>query len=248
MMFSEVKTVSSKVAASDKTPGPDEAIHIWPEFEGFQHQIEFSRQREVVYWHHRTRTSLFHRGLEHAIAFVHADGNQPDPSRLNGEVFTASLVCTNRMLPASLHTGDICVPVNKIQRWHRSATLRARPVPLYPVTDGDMHWSLISCMNLNYLSLLDRGADPGVAYLRYAGYPPSTAGTAFLTEARCHRKMESRPVDRLFKGVPVRGLSTTLWINPAPLSVKARSTCWVPYCHTFCAVRQHQLISLSQNY
>lgn len=49
----------SKVAASDKTPGPDEAIHIWPEFEGFQHQIEYSRQREVVYWHHRTRTSCF---------------------------------------------------------------------------------------------------------------------------------------------------------------------------------------------
>ncbi|GHL45685.1 hypothetical protein ECZU29_05350 [Escherichia coli] len=28
--------------------------------------------------------------------------------------------------------------------------------PLWPVTDGDMHWSLISAMNLNYLSLLDR--------------------------------------------------------------------------------------------
>lgn len=28
--------------------------------------------------------------------------------------------------------------------------------------------------------------------------------------------MTSRPIDRLFKGVPVRGLSTTLWINPGP--------------------------------
>ena len=28
-------------------------------------------------------------------------------------------------------------------------------------------------------------------------------------------KLDARPVDRLFKGVPVRGLATTLWINPA---------------------------------
>ncbi|HBU8852653.1 type VI secretion system baseplate subunit TssF [Citrobacter sp. Cs237] len=213
----QVKTVSSKVAASDKTPGPDEAIHIWPEFEGFQHQIEYSRQREVVYWHHRTRTSLFHRGLDHAIAFVHADGSLPDSSRLSGEVFTASLVCTNRMLPASLHTGDICVPVNKNPAVASFSNVTRPTRPLYPVTDGDMHWSLISSMNLNYLSLLDREAL--IQVLRTFDMP----GIHHPQQARLSsqkldaiEKMESHPVDRLFKGVPVRGLSTTLWINPAP--------------------------------
>ncbi|WP_250144884.1 type VI secretion system baseplate subunit TssF, partial [Escherichia coli] len=29
-------------------------------------------------------------------------------------------------------------------------------------------------------------------------------------------KLETKPVDRLFKGVPVRGLATTLWIRPDP--------------------------------
>lgn len=213
----QVKSVSGKVAASDKTPAPDEKTHIWPEFEGFQHQIEYSRQREVVYWHHRTKTSLFHQGLEHAIAFVHADGSQPDSARLRGEVFTASLVCTNRMLPASLHTGDICVPVNKNPAVASFSNVTRPTRPLYPVTDGDMHWSLISCMNLNYLSLLDREAL--IQVLRTFDLP----GIHHPQQARLSsqkldaiERMESRPVDRLFKGVPVRGLSTTLWINPAP--------------------------------
>ncbi|AMH18779.1 type VI secretion system baseplate subunit TssF [Hafnia paralvei] len=213
----QVKSVSSKVSTSDKKPGPDEKIHIWPEFEGFQHQIEYSRQREVVYWHHRTKTSLLHQGLEHALAFVHADGSQPDNSRVRGEVFTASLVCTNRMLPISLHIGDICVPVNKNPAVASFSNVTRPTRPLYPVTDGDMHWSLISCMNLNYLSLLDREAL--IQVLRTFDLP----GIHHPQQARLSsqkldaiEQMESRPVDRLFKGVPVRGLSTTLWINPAP--------------------------------
>ncbi|MFS9381820.1 type VI secretion system baseplate subunit TssF [Citrobacter sp. ANG330] len=208
-----VKSVSSKLP----TASQGKTFRLWPEFEGFQHQIEYSRQREVVYWHHRTKTSLFHHGLDHSIAFVHADGSQPDCSRLNGEVFTASLVCTNRMLPASLHSGDICVPVNKNPAVASFSNVTRPTRPLYPVTDGDMHWSLISCMNLNYLSLLDREAL--IQVLRTFDLP----GVHHPQQARLSsqkldaiEKMESRPVDRLFKGVPVRGLSTTLWISPAP--------------------------------
>lgn len=208
-----VKSVFSKVTESSQ----GKQRLLWPEFEGFQHQIEYSRQREVVYWHHRTKTSLFHQGLDHAIAFVHADGSQPDSSRLDGEVLTASLVCTNRMLPVSLHTGDICVAVNKNPAAASFSNVTRPTRPLYPVTDGDMHWSLISCMNLNYLSLLDREAL--IQVLRTFDLP----GIHHPQQARLStqkldaiEKMESRPIDRLFKGVPVRGLSTTLWVNPAP--------------------------------
>lgn len=208
-----VKNVFSQVTESSQ----GKQRLMWPEFEGFQHQIEYSRQREVVYWHHRTKTSLFHQGLEHAIAFVHADGNLPDSDRLDGEVLTASLVCTNRMLPISLHTGDICVAVNKNPAAASFSNVTRPTRPLYPVTDGDMHWSLISCMNLNYLSLLDREAL--IQVLRTFDLP----GIHHPQQARLSskkldsiEKMESRPIDRLFKGVPVRGLSTTLWINPTP--------------------------------
>lgn len=213
----QVKSVTSKIKSSNKISDSNDRLIFWPEFEGFQHQIEYSRQREVVYWHHRTKTSLFHQGLDHSIAFVHADGNLPDQTRLDGEVFTASLVCTNRMLPASLHIGDICISVDKNPAVASFSNVTRPTRPLYPVTDGDMHWSLISCMNLNYLSLLDREAL--VQVLRTFDLP----GIHHPQQARLSsqkldaiKKMESRPVDRLFKGIPVRGLSTTLWINPAP--------------------------------
>jgi type VI secretion system protein ImpG len=213
----QVKSVSSKVVTSDKAPGPDEKIQIWPEFEGFQRQIEYSRQRESVYWHHRIKSSVLHQGMEHDIAFVHADGSQPDSSRLKDEVFTASLLCTNRMLPVSLQIGDICVPINKNSGLASFSNVTRPTRPLYPVLDGDMHWSLISCMNLNYLSLLDREALiqvlrtfdlPGIHHPQQARLSPEKLDAI--------EKMESRPIDRLFKGIPVRGLSTTLWINPAP--------------------------------
>lgn len=208
-----VKSVSSKTAGSDTS----KAHRLWPEFESFNHQIEYSRQREVVYWHHRTKTSLFHRGLDHAIAFVHADGEVPEAAKMKGEVITTALVCTNRMLPARLHAGDICVAIGKNPAVASFSNITRPTRPLYPVTDGDMHWSLISSMNLNYLSLLDR--DVLVQILRTFDLP----GIHHPQQARLSRQkldaiktMETRPVDRLFKGVPIRGLATTLWIDPAP--------------------------------
>lgn len=212
-----VKSVAGQSAETDELSVKGKKTRSWPEFESFNHQLEYSRQREVVYWHHRTKTSLFHRGLEHAIAFVHADGRLPEPSMLEGEVITASLVCTNRMLPAELHTGDICVAVGKNPAVASFSNVTRPTRPLYPVTDGDMHWSLISSMNLNYLSLLDR--DALVQILRTFDLP----GIHHPQQARLSQqkldaieKMETKPVDRLFKGVPVRGLATSLWINPAP--------------------------------
>lgn len=208
-----IKSVSSKIRESVQ----GQQSRLWPEFESFQHQIEYSRQREVIYWHHRTKTSLFHRGLEHAIAFVHADGSQPEQSSLNGEVFTAALVCTNRMLPDSLHTGDICEAVDKNPAVASFSNITRPTRPLYPVTDGDMHWSLISCMNLNYLSLLDREALIQVMRtfdLPGVHHPQQARLSSQKLEAI--EKLDTRPVDRLFKGIPVRGLSTTLWINPEP--------------------------------
>ncbi|EPR9703603.1 type VI secretion system baseplate subunit TssF [Citrobacter freundii] len=212
-----VKSVSSKVSASGEVAGVTSPSRLWPEFESFNHQMEYSRQREVVYWHHRTKTSLFHRGLEHSIAFVHADGRLPDPAHLSGEALSVSLVCTNRMLPVQLHTGDICVAVGKNPAVASFSNVTRPTRPLYPVTDGDMQWSLISCMNLNYLSLLDREAL--VQILRTFDLP----GIQHPQQARLSQqkldaieRLETKPADRLFKGVPVRGLSTTLWINPAP--------------------------------
>lgn len=72
-------------------PVSTQAARQWPAFESFSHQMEYSRKREVVYWHHRTKTSLFHRGFDHTLAFIHADGSYPsDESLLSNEVVSVS--------------------------------------------------------------------------------------------------------------------------------------------------------------
>lgn len=100
------------------------------------------------------------------------------------------------MIPARLHTGDICVAVNKIRQWPHFVMSRARHCRSGPVTDGDMHWSLISAMNLNYLSLLDR--ETLIQILRTFDLP----GAHHPQRARLSRqkldaieKLETKPVE-----------------------------------------------------
>ncbi|RXJ16450.1 type VI secretion system baseplate subunit TssF [Lelliottia nimipressuralis] len=213
----QVKSVSSKIIALDETPGTGDRTRIWPQFEGFQHQLEYNLRREVVYWQHRTKTSLFQQGLDHSIAFVHGDGRTPERTSVNVEVFNVSLICTNRMQPASLQVGDICIPIDKNPAVASFSNITRPTRPLYPMTNGIMHWSLLSCMNLNYLSLLDREALiqvlstfdlPGINDFHHARLSSNKLDAI--------EKMVSEPIDRLFKGVPVRGMSTTLWVNPTP--------------------------------
>lgn len=212
-----VASVSCHTQASEEEFGKGKNRQMWPEFESFDHQTEFSDQRKVVYWQHRTKNSLLHRGTEHTVAFIHADGSQPDPSLTENEVVTAELVCTNRMLPEQLHPGDVCVAVGKNPAVASFSNVTRPTCSLNPVTDDDRIWSLISCMNLNYLSLLEREAL--IEILRTFDLP----GIHHLQLARLSRekldaiaRMETKPIDWLFKGVPRRGLATTLWINPAP--------------------------------
>ncbi|EMZ4675526.1 type VI secretion system baseplate subunit TssF [Escherichia coli] len=137
-------------------PVSTQAARQWPAFESFSHQMEYSRKREVVYWHHRTKTSLFHRGFDHTLAFIHADGSYPsDESLLSNEVVSVSLTCTNRELPSQIRSGDITGTTGKNAAVASFRNITRPTQPLWPVIDGSLHWSLLSAMNLNYLSLLD---------------------------------------------------------------------------------------------
>ncbi|WP_088544358.1 type VI secretion system baseplate subunit TssF [Escherichia coli] len=159
-------------------PVSTQAARQWPAFESFSHQMEYSRKREVVYWHHRTKTSLFHRGFDHTLAFIHADGSYPsDESLLSNEVVSVSLTCTNRELPSQIRSGDITGTTGKNAAVASFRNITRPTQPLWPVIDGSLHWSLLSAMNLNYLSLLDTDALKQVIanFDRHAIHHPQTA-------------------------------------------------------------------------
>ncbi|EAM3780337.1 type VI secretion system baseplate subunit TssF [Salmonella enterica] len=194
-----------------------EAARHWPAFESFRHQMEYGRKREVIYWQHRTRTSLFHRGFGHTLAFIHADGSLPDASLLNNEVVSVSLTCTNRELPVQLRPGDITGTTGKNASVASFRNITRPTRPLWPVIDGSLHWSLLSAMNLNYLSLLDADALKQVIanFDRHAIHHPQMARLS-QQKLDAIERLETTPVDRLFTGIPVRGLASTLSIHPEP--------------------------------
>ncbi|HCN7703427.1 TPA: type VI secretion system baseplate subunit TssF, partial [Escherichia coli] len=181
-------------------PVSTQAARQWPAFESFSHQMEYSRKREVVYWHHRTKTSLFHRGFDHTLAFIHADGSYPsDESLLSNEVVSVSLTCTNRELPSQIRSGDITGTTGKNAAVASFRNITRPTQPLWPVIDGSLHWSLLSAMNLNYLSLLDTDALKQVIanFDRHAIHHPQTARLS-QQKLDAIERLETRPVDRLF--------------------------------------------------
>ncbi|CAM7505095.1 type VI secretion system baseplate subunit TssF [Citrobacter portucalensis] len=198
-------------------PVTTQAARHWPAFESFRHQMEYNRNREVVYWQHRTKTSLFYRGFDHSLAFIHADGSFPDASLLNNEVVSVSLTCTNRELPVQLRPGDITDTASKNAAVASFRNITRPTRPLWPVIDGSLHWSLLSAMNLNYLSLLDADALKQVIgnFDRHAIHHPQMARLS-QQKLDAIERLETAPVDRLFTGIPVRGLASTLYLHPEP--------------------------------
>ncbi|EOL9140057.1 type VI secretion system baseplate subunit TssF [Enterobacter hormaechei] len=211
-----VRQVSSQVRSVSKG-GVEPVVREYPEFNGFRHQVEYARKREVVYYQHRKKTSLFHQGFDHVIAFVLADGNSPEAYLLKDEVASVSLICTSRDQPAKLQPGDVCIPAGKKTAAAPFRNVTKPSAPLWPVQDGNLHWTLLSCMNLNYLSLLDLDTLKKILHIfDLPGIHHPQSARLSQQKLDAIEDIETRPVDHLFEGVPVRGLATTLYINPAP--------------------------------
>lgn len=189
---------------------------VYTSFESFHHQIEHSQEKTALYYRLRVKNSLFRKGFEHYISFVRSDESK---LVLAEENVSVSLTCTNRELPLSLRVGDI----NQLSTDSPSfATFRniTRPsVPLYPVLDGGLHWSLLSNMSLNYMSLLDKDALKQILHTYdFPSLHNRQSARASQKKLDAIQRIETQPIDRLFRGLPVRGLQTTLWLEQGAFS------------------------------
>ncbi len=189
----------------------DQRLRTFRPFESMAHEVEHAEGRAAIYYRTRVSEALNGKGLDHRVAFVRADESEYVS---DGETVSITLTCTNRDLPLALDVGDICegtqgTPSNTV--FHNIT----RPTPSYrPVLDGDLQWSLISNLSLNYLSLLS--AEPLKAVLRAYDF----ASLHDIQHARAaNRRLDgigeavTKPVDTLMKGLPIRGLQTTLKLD-----------------------------------
>lgn len=184
---------------------------IYQPFESFQHQIERAKQRLALYYRVRVRESVSGDGFEHSLSFVR--GDETTTVDLD-ESISVTLTCTNRSRAARLKVGSICVPTGSSPSFATFRNLIRPTRPLRPALDGSLHWTLISNLSLNYVSLLRR--DALVQVLRTYDFPAlhdKQAEQASRKRLAGIEVIETKPVDRLVRGMPVRGLKSVLSIR-----------------------------------
>ncbi|KMK50443.1 type VI secretion protein [[Actinobacillus] muris] len=184
---------------------------VYAAFESFQHQIEYAQGRTALYYKLRTKDALFEQGFEHYLSFVRGDETVLLET---GEILSVTTTCTNRDIPARLRVGDICQSANEDPASTRFRNITRPTLPLHPVLDGTLAWKLISNSSLNYLSLLDTDALKEI--IKTYDLPSwHSRRNAKMSQKRLDgiERIQTEPIDRLFKGVTVRGLQSTLYVK-----------------------------------
>lgn len=184
---------------------------VYSAFESFQHEVERARNREALYYRTRVKNSIRGDGFDNFIAFVRGDETQ---SMQVDEAVSLQLTCTNRLLPLELGVGDICEPTDSSPPFATFQNITVPSQSLRPVLDGSLLWMLISNLSLNYLSLLSKDALSSVlrAY-DFRALVDRQAERVARLRLEGIQKIESQPIDKILRGLPVRGLQSTIYID-----------------------------------
>jgi type VI secretion system protein ImpG len=176
-------------------------------FESFEHDPSFDVQQACPYYSIRQRAALTHDGLDTYLSFDLRDVERH-------ETISIELTCTNNNLPLQ-------IPANGISSFAQSGPDFVHFRNITPVTrsyappiNRDFLWKLISNMSLNYLSLANVDALKVILETydlpRYYDPQAEKVSRQLLNGLK---SISHRPVDRLFRGLPVRGLRTHLMVN-----------------------------------
>jgi len=183
-------------------------------FESFEHEIERIAGQPVFYFQNRIRNSISNNGFDNYIRFMREDETQFTTS--DSETISIELTCSNRDLPHALAVGDVCIPTDQTPSFVSFRNITRPTLALRPILDETLYWQLVSNMSLNYRSLLKPG--PLRNIIRAYDFR-----AAVDQQARRHsqqrlagiKDINTKSVDYLFEGIPVRGLKSELSLNPA---------------------------------
>lgn len=136
------------------------------------------------------------------------------------EVLNIALTCSNGALAQQLNVGDVDVTTQDTPSFvtYRNLTRPTRSYPpiLQSGGHGDRHWALISNLALNNLSLSSPAALASVLRVYdFVGVHDLQQARRTTQRLNAIKQVNSEPYDWLIKGVPVRGMRTTLHIDPA---------------------------------
>ncbi|TVP91899.1 MAG: type VI secretion system baseplate subunit TssF [Pseudomonadaceae bacterium] len=177
-------------------------------FESFQHDANIELPGGRPYYSLRQQPSLLGDGLDTYLSFT-------TRSLAAHETLSIELTCTNQNLPRQLSLGDIRFPSEDTPQWLTFRNISPVTASYAPPLHQDYLWRLISNMSLNYLSL--SSVEALKAILETYDLPRHVDQHAAQVSKRLLaglKAVSNRPVDRLDRGLPVRGICTELTIDP----------------------------------
>lgn len=192
---------------SGKVKGSPQRVD-YPAYESFAHQLHSGDEAEQRFYKLIFRPSVLDEGLDIYMAFVAPDGHQSPPA---SEVVSVGLTCTNRHLAETLRIGDICHDGANSPSFARFSNITQVTKALAPPTQKSLHWYLVANLALHYQSL--GSLEALRLLLRYYDFAAFTD----VHKQRGNRQMaqgieaiEQQNLDIMVRGVPVRGLKTTV--------------------------------------
>jgi len=115
--------------------------------------------------------------------------------------------------------GDISVPAPGSPPFARFKNITPVTVPVRPPFGSALHWRLVSHMALNYRALADLEALRSMLDIyNFQALSDRQAARANRLRIESIRAVSTRPVERLVRGVPVRGVGTTLELEETNFS------------------------------
>ncbi|PKF50031.1 type VI secretion system baseplate subunit TssF [Enterovibrio nigricans] len=176
------------------------------EFETFEHQIN-QRDKQEFY---KTKVSdrVSGQGLERYISFHTHVGDVAD---LGSETVLTKLICSNADLAERLSVGDITYTTHKSPTYASFINITKPTHSVSPQINGELHWQLIANMSLNYLSL----SNIDVLKVLLSTYDfhsriDRQAHRASIQRLDGIKSASMAPIDRIFRGVVVRGTQFNL--------------------------------------
>lgn len=184
------------------------ALIDYPLFESFQHEVDNSMNSEPIFHKIVRKPSVLEDGMDIHISFVSAIERHVE---LRCEIVSINLTCTNRTLPETLRVGDICHDTGTSPGFAQFKNITQITPALSPPLQAGLHWRLIANMALHYHSLASK--DALRVLLRYYDFKAFTDRQAQRSNQQMMKGIKDikvENVDRIFKGIPVRGIKTTL--------------------------------------
>lgn len=166
---------------------------------------------EDVFYKVRTEDRLDDKNKKLSIYFCKRNGQPVVP---NNKSLIAELLCYDEKRTLKLNIGDVCKSTDTMPAFATYTNITKPTATIYPPKNNHFNWSLISGLSPNYHDLNNTESIKNlIRKYNYIIVHNRQEEREFDIRLDGITRVKTHPVDRLFKGRPVRGIRTTIHID-----------------------------------